>query len=130
MNRHQKRLKSLLQERSLRAFTEEEYKAADALINDVYQKQRAALKQSLAEELEYKISEQRKDALRSACESQLQSLKTAQRAWIQYRDHWEQLLLLHRPKNLNSDTEISLAIKTLLTQERTQELTFDPVSPE
>lgn len=62
--------------------------------------------------------------------SMLSNLKNTHLAWIRYRDLWTELIHLHRSTGFTDDQRIIVSIKTLLTKERTEELKYDPVSPD
>ena len=105
---HKKCIVSFLETRNLPLKTKEDYKEADKLLNKLYQEKKKSFTN----------------------ESLRDNLKISQRAWIKYRDAWEQLLLLYRPHNLSSDEEISHSIKTYLTLQRIEELKYDPLYTE
>ena len=127
-HRHQERLEKLLEKRILAKFSQEDLKQADKELNRVYQQRRTGARELFKERQEYG-SEEDKEIMENLLKEYLSHLKTSQIAWISYRDHWVQLLLIHQPKGFSSEQAIKTAIATLLTTERTAELLFDPVGP-
>ena len=123
--RHYKRIEAFLVKRTLPNSSSTALQAADKELNVVYQSQRQAEKDLLDTDADPETQA----ATKKIIEEQLSNLKYAQLAWIRYRDLWVELLLLHRPKQVDSDEQIATSIKTILTMERTTELTYDPIGP-
>lgn len=127
--RHQKRIKTFLMDRTLTKHSDSDLQSADKKLNEVYQQQRKNTKDRYQEELETDRQRAEEYRAKENMEDKLSDLKNAQLAWIKYRDLWAELLLEYRPSGFENDADITTSIKTILTNERTAELTYDPVGP-
>lgn len=122
LERHKNRLFRWLKNRKKPSrFKVSDLKKADETLNRTYRKY---LENGLAQGQESNYSDFIKDygvEYKTACVK-------AQRAWIQYRDAWA--ALLERTEPWKADKDIGVSIKTILTQERIEELTSDPINPD
>jgi len=120
--RHEKRIERFLIQKSIKEYTESDFINADKSLNEAYKKQKLENQNNFEYMIEmYKDDPEKIKYYQDLISEVNLNLKTAQLAWIKYRDNW--VKLLKEINGVKENTEIS--VKTLLTIERTEELNND-----
>lgn len=119
--RHQKRIEMFLIKKSIKKYIESDFINADKNLNVAYKKQKLKNKNNHSEVIEmYKDDIKKIKYYQALISEENLNLKTAQLAWIKYRDNWVKLL-----KEINKKRNTEISVKTILTLERTEELNYD-----
>ncbi len=117
MENHGARIEMWLIQRRLKLFRADDFEKADRDLNVAYNHMMGESYDIRKHSMESENSQDSKDRASVAI--------TAEKAWIDYRDAWVNLLKLYRPKGNLSDADIENSVKTQLSLDRINELKED-----